>query len=280
MTSEFPVVVPLDGSKLSEEAISYAGVTAKLFGASVRFVHVIDDNAAKKDGEYERAQELFATHVKELAAQHLPEGVPHETVILRGAAAKAILEHAADARLIVISTHGAGGLKATFVGSVTDKVVRGTKVPVLVVPGVGAEPLVPGGPVLVAVDGSPESEQGLKIAREVAQAYGAELALLRAYQIPVPVGTEFAYYPADEAGVLEQAAKDYVSSITLENEKSYVLQGSAAEAIEITADQLDARVVVVASHGKGFAARIALGSTTDRLMHSMKRPLLVVPVKD
>lgn len=280
MTSEFPVVVTLDGSKVSEEAIPYAGVTAKLFGASVRFVHVIDDNVAKKEGEFERAQEVFAAHVKELAAQHLPEGVAHETAILRGPAAKTILENAKDARLIVISTHGAGGLKATFVGSVTDKVVRGTTVPVFVIPGVGAEPLVPHGPVLIAVDGSPESEQGLKIGRELAEAYGTEVAVVRAYQIPIPVGTEFAYYPADEQGVLEQAAKDYVASIAQEGEKSYVIQGSAAEAIESTADELDARAVVVTSHGKGFAARIALGSTTDRLMHSMKRPLLVVPVRD
>lgn len=275
LTSEFPVVVPLDGSTVSEEAIPFAGVVAKLFGAPVRFVHAVDG-----DSEFGESNERFATHVQGLAAQHLPEGVTYTSEIIRGSAAKAILENAKDARLIVISTHGAGGFKAAFIGSVTDKVVRGTSVPVLVVPGTGTETISPTGPVLVAVDGSPESEQSLQIAREYAKASGAEVAIVRAYSIPVPVGTEFAYFPVEQADVLEQAAKDYVAMIAQEGEKSYVVQGSAAESIEATADELAARLVVVASHGKGFAARIALGSTTDRLMHSMKRPLLVVPVRD
>src|SRR5688500_8105596 len=170
---------------MCEAALPFAGLTANLFGASVRLVHVVDNDAAKSRGEFERARELFENHVKELASEHLPAGVEYETVILRGSAAKTILENAADARLIVISTHGAGGLKATFIGSVTDKVVRGTSVPVLVIPGLGTEAIRPSGPVLIAVDGSPESEQGLVAGRELAQATGAGVALPRAYSIQI-----------------------------------------------------------------------------------------------
>ncbi|MCA9854405.1 MAG: universal stress protein, partial [Dehalococcoidia bacterium] len=47
-----------------------------------------------------------------------------------------------------------------------------------------------------------------------------------------------------------------------------------------TAAQVDSGLVVMASSGKGLAERIALGSTTGRVMHSLHRPLLIIPTGD
>ena len=274
------MVVPLDGSRVSENALPYVGAVAKASGAAVRFVHVVDEDAARNDADFERAKQVFGEYVTALAKDHLPAGIEHSVATVKGAAAKEILNLAADATMIVISTHGAGGIKAAVIGSVTDKVVRGTTVPVLVIPGTDEAADQPSKKaVLIAVDGSPEAEQGLVKGREFATWLGAPVVLVRSYSIPVPVGTEFVYYPADQAEIFEKAAKDYVAGAAKATEKSYVVHGPAAQSIEDTAEELDAQAVVVSSHGKGFAARIALGSTTDRLMHSMKRPLLVVPVK-
>jgi nucleotide-binding universal stress UspA family protein len=76
---------------------------------------------------------------------------------------------------------------------------------------------------------------------------------------------------------LRAAAEEYLTQIAAPSEKALVEQGFPAAVIADAATRLDAGLVVVASSGKGLAARIALGSTTDRLMHSLHRPLLIVP---
>ncbi len=274
-----PIVVTLDGSKNAENAIPYASAIAKASGSPVHFVHVLDDDAARAAGDMEKARDLFATYVDGLAKSGLDDGVSHTVATLRGSAAKTILEYAADARMIVIASHGLGGLKATIIGSVTDKVVRGTTVPVLMVPANEEKPLTPTtGTVLVALDGSEESEVGLAAGREFAKWFSAPVALVRSYTMPASVGVEFAYYPPDLLTQFEEAAKEYLATTATADEKTYLVNGPAAPSIEQAAEEVDAQVVVVASHGKGFAARIALGSTTDRLLHSLKRPLLVVPI--
>ena len=57
-------------------------------------------------------------------------------------------------------------------------------------------------------------------------------------------------------------------------------QAAPAAAIEEAANKYDAGLIVLSSSGKGLARRIALGSTTDRVMHSVQRPLLIVPIRD
>src|SRR5690606_10584999 len=116
--------------------------------------------------------------------------------VAEGDAADAILRYKWEnaARLVVIATHGRGGFHAVFVGSVADKVCRGARVPVLAIPGIEA-PMPPGsGPVIVALDGSPEAEVGLAQGRELSRLAQTPLYPLRAYNIPPPIGVEFSYY--------------------------------------------------------------------------------------
>jgi nucleotide-binding universal stress UspA family protein len=91
-------------------------------------------------------------------------------------------------------------------------------------------------------------------------------------------GAEGGYYPAaDLIEMLAATANEYLRHTAVAGEKAFVAQGSPALVLAATATQLDAGLVVVASSGQGLAARFALGSTTDRLMHSLHRPLLIVP---
>ena len=55
------------------------------------------------------------------------------------------------------------------------------------------------------------------------------------------------------------------------------MQGDAATAGRDAAEQHNAGLIVLTSTGKGLAKRVALGSTTDRVVHSTKRSVLVVP---
>jgi nucleotide-binding universal stress UspA family protein len=269
-----PVVVPLDGSVDAENAIGAAKNLAACFGAPLVFVHVVDPDDVPTGTDFAQAREVFATHIAELAARdgianaeaHTAEGKPAATIL------RYAREHQASA--IVIASHGRGGFQAAFVGSVADKVARGAECPVLIVPAVKETSIH--SPVLIAVDGSPGAEAALATGRALARHLGAEVAIVSAYRMPPPVGVEFSYYSPTMVDSFREATEKYLQDICQGDEKGYAAQGSPAMVIVETANQLDAGLVVMASTGKGLAERLAFGSTTERVMHGLHRPLFIV----
>ncbi|WBL35181.1 universal stress protein [Tepidiforma flava] len=274
MAENGPILIPLDGSSLAEHALVDAAWLKRVTGLPVRLIHVVEH-----DGSPEQRQETaerFRKYATEQAEKHgLGEPVCD---VVYGSPAKEILQAAETASYVVIATHGRGGFRAMVLGSVADKVIRGSKVPVLAEPGTEApEPPGNGRPVLVAVDGSEEAERGLAVARDLAAKAGLPIVLLRAYSVPPPAGIEFSYYPADLSATLEAAAKEYLQATAKPGERTILVQGDAATAILECAEQENASLIVVTSTGKGFAKRLALGSTTDRVVHGTHRAVLVVP---
>lgn len=271
------IVVPLDGSALAEAALPVAAWLSTATGAAVRFVHVIDDERlADTPQELTLAKDRFGTYSRGLADR---AGIAKSTSeVLVGDAADELLGAAEGARFVVIASHGRGGFRATLIGSVADKVVRGSTVPVFLVPGVeSAGAPAKEKPFVVGLDGSPQAERGLALARELAAATGARLALVRAFTLPPPVGIEFSAYSPDLITSLQDAATDYMRGIAKPGESERVVQGDAATAVVETVKELDAGLVVLTSAGKGLAKRLAFGSVTDRVMHAIDRTLLVIP---
>jgi nucleotide-binding universal stress UspA family protein len=277
-----PIVVPLDGSKNAQNAVPFAAYVARLYDdCPVHFLHVVDPDIVKTSDDLARAREAFSKHAMKLAEEHgIKNPKPH---IAEGdSAADTILRYKWEvgARFLVIATHGRGGFQALFVGSVADKVCRASRVPVFVVPGVDSDIEAPHGPVLIALDGSPQAEEGLAMGRDVAARMAAQVYLLRAYSVPPPVGVEFSYYSPDVLASFQQASEEYLTAVAQPGEEKLLVQAAPAIAIEEAANKYDAGLIVMSSSGKGLARRIALGSTTDRVMHSVRRPLLIVPVRE
>lgn len=276
-----PIVVPLDGSQVAENAVPYAAFLANLYDdCPVHFLHVADPDIVKTTDDLARAQETFATYALDLAeTHHVKNPVTH---VAEGGPAEAILRYKWEhtARYVVMATHGRGGFQSLFIGSVTDKVTRSARLPVIAIPGV-EEPPIPGkGPVVVALDGSPEAEQALELGRDLAGRMDVDLYLLRAYSVPPPIGVEFSYYSPDVLDSFKQAATEYLESVAREGEHKLVVQAAPAVAVEEAANRHDAGLIAMASSGKGLARRLALGSTTSRVMHSVHRPILVMPAQD
>jgi nucleotide-binding universal stress UspA family protein len=272
------IVVPLDGSKNAENALPAAAFLARLYGAPVLLVHVVEDGE-HLDGEagLKRAQAAFKSYAVALAKRFGADVNGVSAELRTGSAAAEIAGAAAGGRCIVIASHGRGGFKAAFIGSVADKVIRTARIPVLVVPGVGGPAQFDKRPVLVALDGEPEAERALGLAREIAAKAGAPVTLLRAVGLPPPVGIEFSYYPPDLLTSLEAVGNEYLQKVGRAGETTILVHGAASMAIVQAADEIDAGLVAMASGGKGLIERIAIGSTTGRVMHSLHRPLLVVP---
>jgi nucleotide-binding universal stress UspA family protein len=269
-----PILVPLDGSKIAEYALPSAGWYSRLTGSPIQFVHVLDEDT--KPEARVSAADTFKRYADDLAAR-LGLGQV-ECQVLAGPAADSVLGVSINAAAIVLASHGRGGFRATIRGSVADKIVRGSVVPVLIEPGT-TEPTgpQPGKPILVGLDGSEEAERGLAIARELGGKGGNPITIIRTYSVPPPVGIEFATYPADFAATMEDAAKSYVGTVAKPGEQTIVVMGDATTAILEAADQVDAALIVLTSSGKGLTKRLALGSTTDRVIHGTERPVLVIP---
>jgi nucleotide-binding universal stress UspA family protein len=273
------IVVPLDGSKNAENALPWAATLARLYNTTVEFVHVVDPEGVTAPEDLPAAEATFARYATELAAKWQVSG--HELRVVEGHPAGAIVDAAADAQFIVIASHGHGGFRAAFVGSVADKVIRNATVPVLLVPAIGAPVLPVRRTLLVALDGSDAAERGLDVARDLAKRMGSTVTLIRTWTFPVQAtGSSFeAYYSSqDMFESFEAAATEYVAAAALPGEERIVVMGPPAMAIVDVAARLEPELVVVTTSGKGLAARIALGSTTERLAHSLHRPLLIVPV--
>lgn len=130
------ILVPTDGSTEVERAVAYAADLADTHGASIRAVYVV--NAASYGGlpmetSWEGVVDTLRAEGRDAVERvaDLVDGVPVETAVLEGSPSRVIVEEAADCDLVVMGTHGRGGIDRLLLGSVTERVVRSAPVPVL-----------------------------------------------------------------------------------------------------------------------------------------------------
>lgn len=135
------ILAPVDFSERSREELRWATTLARNFGADLITLHVIPSEVVDlslregKDWNAIRGEIAAQTYllVDEICRDLGVAGLVHEEHVVTGAAADEIL-HAIKHRgidLVVISTHGRTGLSHTLLGSVAEKVVRSSPVPVL-----------------------------------------------------------------------------------------------------------------------------------------------------
>jgi nucleotide-binding universal stress UspA family protein len=135
------VLVPLDGSSLAEHVLEPALDFVRLWEGRCTLLRVIEASPATSAGwpnrprRPEQEQELAAeAYLEKIAGRLREQGTAAQTrVVVAPHAAPAILEEAQTHRcdFIALATHGWSGLRRMLLGSVTDKVVRGSTLPVL-----------------------------------------------------------------------------------------------------------------------------------------------------
>jgi nucleotide-binding universal stress UspA family protein len=285
------ILVPLDGRDQATIALKPALAIARATHASLRLLTVLDPDAT----DLERAA---ATAALERARSDMEaQGAVVATGVRTGAPATEIVAAAteANADLIAMATHGRAGLSRMFLGSVAERVLTSSPVPVLLLRPGGHEPTEVG-TILVPVDGSPGGALALASAVGLTESVGARIVVL---QVVVPIlayqtmyangyGGELFFDPAWDDEALE-AAKRYTAGLAdrlraagARAEGLAVMGGILApstavvEAIVAAADQVDADLIVMSTHAHTGAARLLLGSTADALVRSSHRPVLLV----
>jgi nucleotide-binding universal stress UspA family protein len=289
------IIVTLDGSKTAENVLSHARVFARDLSIPVDLISVID--LVEMARSVSTAEGLFLDtlaedetrtrggYLEDIAKSFAPGRV--ECHVLKGNPENVILESAAREKdaLIAMSTHGRSGLNRWLLGSVAEKVLRGTSNPLLLIRAAQSTPPAPVKSIIVPLDGSALAETVLSAAGELAKKLNLSLTLFRAYNIPYgfyDVGGGFAidldrllkqteaevqHYLEEKSDMLKKAG---VPDVTIASRQGY----GADEIISYSGNTAD-RLIAICSHGRSGVRRWALGSVTETVVRHCANPVLV-----
>ncbi|WP_101297128.1 universal stress protein [Halegenticoccus soli] len=135
------ILLPTDGSEHTEKALEHALDIAAEYGAELHALYVVNTSALPspdvdfRDEFVTTGESIGRKAVDAVASRAEKEGIETVTELAQGAPSKEILEYVRDndIDLIVMGTHGRAGLRHVLLGSVAERVVRHTEVPVMLV---------------------------------------------------------------------------------------------------------------------------------------------------
>lgn len=290
------ILIPVDGSPFSASAVRHAGAVARRAGARILLLHVhppvlVPEFSALSmeatTGWDQEIRDAQSRHLDELARKLRDDGLDVRTEILDGEVASAIIERSrCDADLLVMATHGAGGLAGAWLGSVTDTVIHHVTLPALLVrPEEGETGEVVFERILVATDGSPAAEASTEQAVNLARMFDAGLTLLRV--VPVPAGPASPYIPhaarldRDLTREREEEAERGLAAVSariggsVRLETRVVRAYHTARAILEAIEESGADLIAVGTHRRTRLARIVLGSVADKVLRAAPVPVLI-----
>ncbi len=287
------VLVPLDGSELAESVLPYAGQIARVTGSEIVLLTAVylynawGESPMRQDLGKETA--AAQTYLESKRDQLKSSGLTVKTVIAYQPAADSILTAAADedADLIAMSTHGRSGISRWILGSVADKVLHATQRPLLLVRAREADErtLAPIDRIVVPLDGSELSLSVLPYVEEMAEALGASLILVHAVKpldiyaggamTPTPVGAILDDLLAQGQSFLARVAQD-IQARGKVKVRSVVNIGVPVNEIIRIAQEVNAGLIGMATHGRSGAGRWIMGSMANAVVRRTNLPCLVI----
>jgi nucleotide-binding universal stress UspA family protein len=314
------ILVPLDGSSLAERALPHAERFARIFGSKIVLLQVLEPASSHENtkaidplawqlrkAEAELYLQGAADRIREKLAQstsaredELNERV--EYAIREGKTAENIVDyaHAEKIELLIISTHGSGGLSRWNISSITQKVINLIYLPVLIVraysPASEDESSDYYRRILLPIDSSRRAEcslsAGIELARGEKMAGSnnntrpkSELvlaAVIRPPELPIPepYPVEISQLTEQLLQVSRQAVDRYVNEmkerLPVSCEVCLVENTSVASAIQGLADQEDIDMVVLCAHGYSGLVAWPYGTVTRNYMEHGIKPVLVI----
>lgn len=287
------VLCPTDFSDVSTKAEAYAAALARHYEGSLHLLHVDPPMPVMAPyGEIPVDVRLFeeqrAAAVADLATaaeRARLQGIPVEATMRGGHPAREILAVAGEgpADLLVIGTHGRGGVEHLLLGSVAEKIVRKATCPVMVVPpGAHPETGVLFSRILCPIDGSAASNDALAFAISLARETDGHITLLYVVE-PVPAAGEFGALDVEEYRKAGEAHAHRVMAAAVPAEvrewcriEERVASGKPSERILDAATVERADVIVMGVRGRGAIDLLAFGSTTNEVLRRATCPVLAV----
>jgi len=281
------VIVPLDGSELAEQALPYAEAIARTSQAPLHLLRVVAPDAPA-------AAETEAREYLRERAKAIGDRV--QISVRMGQPADQIVDGADEMTdpVIVMTTHGRTGIGRWLYGSVADRVVRGSGTPVLLIrSGTKERRADTVRTVMLSLDGSVYSEAALPYGKDIAQAFNAELVLVRVAettQLYGMLGSE-PMTPAsadvfnDIGQHLIEEAQDYLAQVAEPlrkegvNVRTATLEGFAADQLLALEREMAIDLIVMATRGRGGLGRLVFGSVAERVLKVGTTPVMMIKPK-
>lgn len=297
------ILVPLDGSAFGEAALPTAQALAAQNQAALHLaqVHVtvysgyIDGVPILDDKGDTAGREQELDYLQLIQQRLTVDGQAAPSIKLLDGPIPAMLgayaaEIAAD--LVVMTTHGRGGLARFWLGSVADGFVRHSHVPVLLIhptatSGVSIEkPPIPLRKICVALDGSPYAEQMLAPAMALNVGGTAEYLFVQIVDALViasaPFTPELLQQQSAVVAQRQGEAQHYLEQLAAPlRAQGYrittrvIVDPHPALAILRAAREHSSDLIALATHGRGGVQRLLLGSVADKVLRAADRPVLV-----
>ena len=288
------VLCPIDFSEPSRAALRYAAIAAAYQNAALTLLTVNDPLLAQAADMAGGSGSLDADALRELqqffndtfsgalpsarASFSVATGKP-DVEILRAAAER-------QANLIVMSSRGATGIRKLFLGSITERVLRATTVPVLVTPPAETGPRAIEDVrktirrILVPVDLNDAMEQTVGAARQVAEILGAPVLLVHVIEpvrTMVPGHAFAANVDSERRGQAEQRLQQLVERLPAQPRiEPLVVFGEPAEEVAKIAADRQAGLIVMGLHASAQPGA-RMGSVTYRVLSVAQTLTLAIP---
>lgn len=285
------ILLSTDGSEYSEGAVREAIKLAKKCGSRLTVLSVIDTNrelVALAPQIVEKQEKEAWQYLDAVQARAKKEGVDCDTAIREGEDSyKYIVDEAVKNKItmIVMGRQGRTGLKRLMMGSVTARVIGHAPCNVLVVPKTAQLEFKN---IVVATDGSKYSIAAASEAIGLAKRNGSALTALAVVpsELLTPVDIDFTVSQREliaEKEMHEAEKNVRVVKEAAQNEgvavKAFVLSGKPSDAIIQTAQEKNADLIVLGSHGRSGMERLLMGSVVERVIVLASCPVLVVKVR-
>jgi nucleotide-binding universal stress UspA family protein len=281
------ILLPFDGSDGAAEALHHAAEIAHWADATIHVLFVADttrDSVTVVETQVVDALVLEGEDIVEEAERTLNTlGVDYESDVVQGNPAPTIVEYAEryDHDLIVMPTRGREGVSRYLIGSVTEKIVRLSSVPVLTARMQPDEQLVfPYENILIPTDGSAGAAHAAEHGLSLAAALDATVHVLSVVD-DTSLGLDVRSAVSERES--EQAATDAVDDLVSEaetrgvsNSVRHVEHGAPNEVILDTIESNDIHAVVMGTTGRRGSDRILLGSVAEKTVRSAPVPVITV----
>lgn len=270
------ILVPIDFSEHCENALEVASILARQFDAELILFHMVGiSESVLSKSELEEQEE--AKYYLQLAKKRLSTFI--DRPYLKELTVRTIIQNLKDfgevaqvaeekeAGLIVMGSHGTSGLKSFFVGSNTEKVVRTSTIPVLVIKTKRFSFTI--NHILFATDLEEESALAYRKVAAFAKALGAKLTVVHINTI----GTMF----QSNGQILKKVEGFHEilgEKVPVEIYNDYTVE----EGIYNYAKTVEADLVSIPTHGRKGLAHFFLGSIGENLANTAKLPVLTVKI--
>jgi nucleotide-binding universal stress UspA family protein len=278
------ILVPLDGSALADSILTQVRRVLIRSDAEVLLVRVIPESLPRESGA--SLDQLKEIAIRELETRRdllTMQGARAVSRLLMGDPAQSILNVALDygPSLVALATHGRTGLARWIRGSVAERVLRGSSLPLLLVNPFALEEGAPPAEarferILVALDGSEASERILPLVGEIARLYESQVILFHA--IDTLAGGPPAEYkllgsPKEARAALERAR----SRLGWDRVRTRIVPDAKVTAASIldAAEEEEASLLALTTHGRSGPSRWVFGSVAEHVIRHARCPLLV-----